>query len=293
MSELSQYIVNGVAVGCLYAVIALGMVMINNVTGVANLAQGDFAMVGALVAFSLYRLGVPLAIAALLATLIVAALGALFYQVGIRRILRSSYLILIVSTIGMSAIFEGAAFVAWGTDTVPFPQFITGAGLDLAGVHVPAQQLLAVGAIAVLTAAVALFFSRTVLGKALYASADNPLAARLVGISPARMGLLAFAVGAGISAFGGIMVAPTTSVTWNMGAALTIKAFTAVVIGGMTNVWGAVIGGFALAIVESLATAYLFSSYTQALTFAILVVALVVRSFPFARLRLQLGNARR
>jgi branched-chain amino acid transport system permease protein len=293
MSEPLQYVVNGIAVGCLYAVIALGMVMINNVTGVANLAQGDFAMVGALVTFGIYKLGVPLPLAAVFATLVVAGLGAAYYQIGIRRILRAGYLILIVSTIGMSAIFEGAAFVAWGTDTVPFPQFITGSGIDAAGVHVPAQQLLAMGAIALLTLAVALFFSKTVLGKALYASADNPLAARLVGISPARMGLLAFALGAGISAFGGILVAPTTAVTWNMGALLTIKAFTAVVIGGMHNVWGAVLGGFALAIAEALATAYLFSSYTQALTFGILIVALVVRSLPFARLRLQIANARR
>jgi branched-chain amino acid transport system permease protein len=293
MSELLQYIVNGIAVGCLYSVIALGMVMINNVTGVANLAQGDFAMVGALATFGLYKAGLPLPIAAVLATLLVAALGAGYYQVGLRRILRAGYLILIVSTIGMSAILEGAAFVIWGTDTVPFPQFIGGAGIDFAGVHVPSQQVLTVCAIAALTLAVALFFSKTMLGKALYASADNPLAARLVGISPARMGLLAFALGAAISAFGGILVAPTTSVTWNMGALLTIKAFTAVVLGGMTSVWGAVAGGFVLAIAESLATAYFLSSYTQALTFGILVAALVVRSLPFARWRLRIANARR
>lgn len=290
MAEFAQYLVNGVAVGCLYAVVALGMVMIHNVTGVANLAQGDFAMVGALATFGLWRLGVPLPVAAAIATLLVAALGCAFYQLGIRKILRSSYLMLIVSTIGMSAVCEGSAFIAWGTDTVPFPTFVGGAGIDIGGVHVPAQQLLAVAAIVILTSAVAVFFTRTTIGKALYASADNPLAARLVGISPAQMGLLAFGLGAGISAFGGIVVAPTTAVTWNMGAILTIKAFTAIVIGGMTSVWGAVAGGFALAIVESLATAYISSSYGQALTFGVLILALVVRALPFARLRLRLNG---
>jgi branched-chain amino acid transport system permease protein len=290
MAEFSQYVINGIAVGCLYAVVALGMVMIHNVTGVANLAQGDFAMVGTLATFGLWRLGLPLPLAAAAATLLVAALGCTFYQLGIRKILRSSYVMLIVSTIGMSAVCEGAAFIAWGTDTVPFPSFVLGSGLDIAGMHVPAQQLLAVAAIVILTAAVALFFTRTTIGKALYASADNPLGARLVGISPARMGLLAFGLGAGISAFGGIVVAPTTAVTWNMGAILTIKAFTAIVIGGMTSVWGAVAGGFALAIVESLLTAYVSSSYGQALTFGLLIAVLVARALPLARLRLRMNQ---
>jgi branched-chain amino acid transport system permease protein len=287
--QLAQYLVSGITQGSIYALVALGFVTIYNVTGIINFSQGEFVVIGALLAITalqptaLFRgqlvvaLGLPLPLAALVGVAGAVAVGLLLYRLGIQPARGASTLSQIVVTIGASIILRGLVLLAWGTDPFRLPAFTPGPPLRVAGAVVTLQSLWVVGLTGLTVLGLYLFFQFTLLGKALRASAANAGAARLMGIDTRHMGLLAFALSAGISALAGVVIAPITFMTYDRGLMLALKGFVVAIAGGMTSPFGAVLAGLALGVIEGLAAGLLSSGYKDAVTFVVLFVVLLVR----------------
>lgn len=287
--QLAQLIVSGITQGSIYALVALGFVTIYNVTGIINFSQGEFAVIGAFIAITvaqkvaLFRgqmevsLEWPLPVAVVVGVVGAVLVGVLLYRLGIQPARRASVLSQIVVTIGASIALRGLALLVWGTDPYRIPPFTVGKPFRLLGAVLTRQSLWVMGLTAVAVVGLYLFFQYTLIGKALRASAANPGAARLMGINTRRMGLLAFALSAGLGALGGIVITPATFMTYDRGLMLALKGFVAMIMGGLTSPFGAVAGGLLLGVVESLAAGLISSGYKDAFTFAVLFVVLLVR----------------
>ena len=291
MIEFLQITLGGVLVGAAYGCVALGLYLVFRVTGVINLAQGAFCVLAALLTWSLQTsLGwppVPSALAAVAATAVIGTLiGALCFVPGLARLSNGNMLML---SAGVLTAMQGALQVVWGTQPFALNPFVDGAPLRLAGLTLPIQALFVIATSG--TAAVLLFLAltRTAPGRALRACAENPLAARLVGVSVARMTLLSYTLAAGLTAIAGVVIAPTTSLQFDTGRLFTTSAFIAVIIGGLGSFSGAIVGGLLLGIVGQLATAYISSLFGTAITLILLLAVLVLRPSGLIRA----GRARR
>jgi branched-chain amino acid transport system permease protein len=293
--ELIQFLLSGIVVGSIYALIALGFVTIYNVTGIINFAQGEFAVYGAFVAIALFQpvnlisgnvqldLGVPLLLAALLAVVVTTLLGLLLYRLGIQPARKASILTMIIITIGAAFVFRGLALLVWGTDPYRLPAFTPGPPYRIFGAIMTRQGVWVIAVTAVLLILLYAFFNYTVTGKALRACAINPGAARLMGIPIKRMALLAFGLSAAVTAIAGIVIAPATFMVYDRGLILSLKGFVAATMGGMSNPAGAVAGGLLLGILEAFGAGLLSSGYRDAISFIVLFIVLAVRLGGFMR----------
>ena len=276
--QLLQYLVSGLTTGAIYALIALGFVTIHNVTGVINFAQGESAMLGALLLVSLRgSLGLPLVPAFLLAVVLVALVGVAMHRLVIRPARNASPITLIIITIGASIAIRGAALVIWGTDSYPLPAFSPGPPIRLGGAMLRTQSLWVLGMMLASVLGLYLFFQRTLLGKALRACAVNRLAARLMGINQDQMAALSFALGGALGGVAGAVIAPITYATYDMGAMLGLKGFVAAIIGGLTSMPGAVAGGLLLGVLETAGAGLISSGAKDAIAFGILLLVLLIR----------------
>ena len=273
--QLLQYLVTGITNGSIYALMALGFVVIYSVTSVINFAQGEFAMLGALMAVSLIAAGLPQGLALVGAVIGVGIFSALLYRVGLRPARDASPLVLIIITIGAALAIRGAALVVWGTDPYQMAPFTAGSPLQVGGAVVRLQSVWVLGTTLVLQPLLHLFFTRTMLGRSLRACAVNRLAARLMGIRTDRMALLAFGLSGAVGALGGVIIAPIIFATYDMGLMLSLKGFVAAVMGGMVNYPAAVAGGFLLGILESLGAGFISSGYKDAIAFIALFIILL------------------
>jgi branched-chain amino acid transport system permease protein len=269
---LAQYVASGLVIGGIYALIALGFVIVFSVSRVVNLAQGELVMLGALGMVSAQGAGLPLAGALMLTVVAVAAVGALLQRVALHPLRHAPPLAALILTIGASIALRGGALVAWGTDPFPLPAFSTGPPFRLGGAVVGRQALWVLGAAAVVFAALWLFFQRTYAGAAMRACAASPRGARLMGIRVDRMVLLAFALAGALGAVAGAVIAPITYATYDMGLMLGLKGFVAAVLGGLVSPPGAIAGGFLLGVLESLAAGLVSSAYKDAVGFVVLIV---------------------
>src|SRR5579875_2262702 len=269
VSLLPQLILTGLTVGSIYALVALGFVLIYNVTGILNFAQGEFSMLGALLCATLlgWHLSLPLA----------ALVAAAMERLTIEPAFGSHPLTLIIITFGVSMAFRGLSLMIWGADPYTLPEFTPGPALQLLGGVLVRQAMWAIGLSIAVVLGLFLFFSRSVPGAAVRACADNAFACRLLGISPRRMSLVAFTLSAGLGAVAGIVIAPITGATYDMGLSLGLKGFVAAVIGGLTNAPAAVVGGYLVGLIESLTTGYLTPGYSGAITFLVLLLVLVIQ----------------
>jgi branched-chain amino acid transport system permease protein len=252
-------------------------VVIYNVTGVVNFAQGEFAMTGAVVAVTLVGLGVPLPLAALGGVIAAALVGLVVWYVGLRGAARASLVVQVIVTIGVSIALRGVVLLAFGPAAKPLPAFSPGGAISLGAATVTPQQLWIAGIVVVLMGALWLLFERTRLGAALLAASLNREAARLMGIDPLRAGAVAFALGAALAGVAGVAIAPITLVSYDMGLSLGLKGFVAAVLGGIVSVPGAVVGGLLLGVLESVGAGVLSSGWRDAIAFAILIAVLLVR----------------
>ncbi len=276
---MAPIIVGGLLQGSVFAIVALGFALVYRVTGVINLAQGAFCIVGALAMYTFQvTLGWPAPLAALAAilgtTLFGAVLGAATFVPALARLPTSSMLML---TAGVLTLIEGLVLVVWGSDPYDLPSFSGEAPVTILGVRMPTQGFWIAGIAVAVIVALWYLLSRTLLGKELRACAENPLAARLMGIDVPRMTLLSFALAAMIGAAGGIAVAPIGSLQFNSGQVFTIYGFIAVAIGGMGSFIGAVVGGLILGVAEQLAAGYVSSLFSNGLAVILLLVTLVFR----------------
>lgn len=276
-SQLLQLLFSGLTLGSIYSLIALALVTTFNITGVLNLAQGEFLALGALLAASLSAAGLPLAAAFIIAVALVTLLSGLVERATIYPARGASGLTLIIITIGLSISLRGLALLIWGTDPVALPPFSKGAPLAVGGATIGLQSLWIFGLVAVTLAGLFAFFELTYQGKAVRACVINRTAARLVGINPATMSLLAFAGSGAIGAAAGIFIAPVTLATYDMGFMLGVKGFVAAAIGGMYSISGAVLGGIILGILEVYFAGLVSSGLKDALALVVLLAVLMLR----------------
>jgi len=273
-----QYLVAGLTYGSIYAVVAIGFNIIYNATGVINFAQGEFVMLGGMIAVSLHRFApLPVAIAGAVAA--TAAVGALVELTCVRWLTRPSVLRLIVITIGVAILLREAALFAWGEGVRSLPYF-TGdevTALSFHGVSVSPQALWVLGTTALTVAMLAFFFGHTMLGREMRACAANRDAAALCGIPTRNLVTLAFVLSAAIGALAGCVVSPITYTSYAIGGALAIKGFTVAILGGLGNGAGAVAAGLLLGMLESLSVSVLPTAYKDVVTLTILLAILFVR----------------
>jgi branched-chain amino acid transport system permease protein len=282
-----QLVIDGVRGGSIYALMALGFVVVYSVTGVINFAQGEFVMLGAMICLSVYGLDLPLPpvaklIASILAgVLLTTLIGIIVERTTIYPARRSPTVTLIIITIGVTITLRAGALLVWGADPYVLPAFSTLALEDhifrFSGIIVQAQSLWIWGTLIVVLILLYLFLERTIMGKALRACAVNRRAAQLMGISPSRMSLLSFAIAAALGAVGGIVLGPVTRPIYDMGLMLGLRGFVAAIMGGLVSVPGAVVGGLLLGVIENVAAGVTDPTFKSVISFVILIVILLVR----------------
>jgi branched-chain amino acid transport system permease protein len=277
-SQILQYVLSGITVGSIYAIIALGFTLIYNATGIINLAQGEFVMLGSMFAvFILAATHVPLIAAIPIAIVLVSVVGIILGKSAVQRLQKASPISLIIITVGASIFLRGCAMLLWGKDALPMPAFSSGDSVIIGGAAIIPQSLWIFGITALMVVAVYLFYERTILGKAMKASAVNKLGARLVGINVNSMVVWAFGISAGLGAVGGAIIAPITMASYDMGTMLGLKGFCAAIFGGLGSGGGAIAGGIILGVLESLGAGLISSAYKDAIAFVVLLLILFVR----------------
>jgi branched-chain amino acid transport system permease protein len=275
--ELLQYLLSGVTVGAVYALVALGFTLIYNASDVVNFAQGEFVMLGGMITFFAWQAGVPLPLAALLAILAAATIGVLLNKLAIEPARGAPVASLIIITIGASIFLRGSAQLVFDKQLHRFPSLSGDDPLRIFGATMLPQGLWVIaGAVAVFLA-LWLFFARTLTGKAVLATANNRIAASLVGINPNHMMTLSFAVSAAIGALAGVLVTPITLTSYDLGVAMALKGFAAAMLGGMGVPAGALVGGLLLGLIEALTAGYVSSVYKDAVAFVLILVILFAR----------------
>jgi len=274
---LAQYLATGLTVGAVYALVALGFSIIYNASGVINFAQGEFVMIGGMSAVSLVATGLPLAIAVPLAVAATALAGLALERLAIAPARGAPVVTLIIITIGASIFLRGLATIVWDKKLHALPAFSGERPIELLGATVVPQSLWVIGATLGVVAALWWFFGRTRLGKAMIATAHNRLAAQLVGINVRHVLALAFGLSAALGALAGILVAPITLTSYDVGVMLGLKGFAAAILGGLGSGPGAVAGGLLLGVLESLSAGYVSSAYKDVIAFVILLGVLFVR----------------
>ncbi len=275
--QLLQFLLTGITNGAIYALMAVGFVVIYNVTGILNFAQGEFAMIGAMVAATLVKAGAPMAVAMLAAVLCGTLVGILMERLAIHPARSAGALTKIIITIGTAIAIRGSALLIWGTEGQAMPAILPGGPIRVAGASLQVQALLVILLSLLAVWGLHLFFNKTIIGMAVRASVMNGMAARLMGIPPARMSMLAFAISAGIGALGGVLLAPIQTAIYDMGLMLGMKGFVAAVLGGLTNAPASILGGFVLGTLESLSAGLISSAYRDAIAFLLLIMMLFVR----------------
>ena len=277
-SQVVQYILSGLTVGCIYALIALGFNIIYNVTEVINFAQGEFAVWGGLaMVLAVQSLNLPLIVNFAIAVAVVSGIGALINLLTIRPLKNPTVLTMIMVTIAVSITLKGLAMFIFGKDSFALDPFSSGPPVRVWGAYVFRQSLWVLGITLSLVVVLTYFFQKTILGKAMSACADNPMAAGLVGISVKRMVLVSFAMSAALGAVGGIIITPITLMEFDRGPMLALKGFGAAIMGGLGNFYGAVIAGFVLGLLESFGTGFISSSYKDAIALIVLLAVLFVK----------------
>ncbi|PZR89387.1 MAG: branched-chain amino acid ABC transporter permease [Stutzerimonas stutzeri] len=277
MPELLQYLLSGVTVGAVYALVALGFTLIYNASDVVNFAQGEFVMLGGMITFFAWQAGIPLPLAALLAILAAATIGVLLNKLAIEPARGAPVASLIIITIGASIFLRGSAQLVFDKQLHRFPSFSGDDPLRVFGATMLPQGLWVIAGAVAAFLALWLFFARTLTGKAVLATANNRIAASLVGINPNHMMTLSFAVSAAIGALAGVLVTPITLTSYDLGVAMALKGFAAAMLGGMGVPAGALVGGLLLGLIEALTAGYISSVYKDAVAFVLILVILFAR----------------
>ncbi len=277
LSQVAQYLVSGLTLGSVYGMIALGFTLIHNATGIVNFAQGEFVALGALIALSCARAGLPMPLAVLTAVAAVTLVGAALERGAIRPARSASVISLIIITIAASILLRGLAMWIWGPDALPMRPFSGQRPILLGQASILPQHLWIIGIVLATMLGLWALGERTQVGKAMRACAMNREAALLVGIPASRMVMLSFALSAMLGGLAGAIVAPLAMGQYNMGIMLGLKGFASAILGGMGNPVGAVLGGLLLGTLESLGAGLLWSGLKDAIAFGIMLVVLVAR----------------
>ncbi|MBF4510795.1 MAG: branched-chain amino acid ABC transporter permease [Aeromicrobium sp.] len=276
-SELLQLVIAGLKNGSIYALLALGFTIVYAATNVINFAQGEFYMLGGMLAvFAFSGLNVPLVAAVALAVVTVAGIGALFERLAIRPRKDADPMALIIITVGGSLVFASVARHLFGSDALPLPEFTPGPSFVFAGAAIERQTIWIWVIVTATVIGLTLLYNRTRLGRAMRACMENREAARLMGIDTARVVMVSFALAAALGALAGVAVTPLTSTRFDIGAGIAVKGFAAAILGGLGSPLAAVAGGLLLGLIEQAVIPF-SSVLKDVVALAVLLLVLFVR----------------
>lgn len=273
-SEFMQFLFSGITLGATYALVALGFSIIYNASHVINFAQGEFLMLGGMSTVFLSALGLPMPVAVLLAVALTCVVGLMLERFAVGQAKGADVVPLIIITIGASIFIRGIVQWLLGKEYHSVPAFSGNEPINIAGATVLPQSLWVLGVSFVIVLLLMFFFNRTLLGKAIIGTAYNPMAAKLMGINTRFVLLISFGLSALLGAVAGIVVAPITLTSYDVGILLGLKGFVAAVLGGLGKANGAIVGGLILGIVEAMAAGYLSSEYKDAVPFVLIMLIL-------------------
>ncbi len=268
--------INGITLGAIYALVALGFNLVYRTVNVLDFAQGDKVVLGGLVALSLVNRHVPLALVFVLVTVGGLLAGVLYHNLVVRPSLRRGPDAAIVATVGALLVMSSGHILIFGATAMPFPN-IVGGTVKLGRSDVQAQDFVVWAVVAAVVAAVGLFLSRSRYGKAMVASAADPMAAGAVGIDVRKTRAIAAAGAFSLAALAGVLIAPITLAGGVVGPALTLKGFTAAILGGLSSTYGVVAGALLLGLFETVVGVHVAFAYRDPLVFAVLILTLLIR----------------
>src|SRR3990170_3327267 len=274
MNQFLTYLLSGVALGSSFALIGSGFVVVHRVTRVVNFTQGTLAVFGGLISYSLAGRLLPAGIGEIVTVLACAVIGLVFGVIAIGR-RGTPPLISLLVTLGLSIFSAAVMILFWGQDPVS-PPGLTGS-VELLGVRLDAQRILVVGVALVAFIALGFFFDRTDIGRGLTASASNPRAARLVGIDVRTMGLVAFAIAGALGGLAGVLIAPSTALSFYSDLPFALSGFAAAVFGGLVSPWRTFFGALLLGVTGQFVAGYLNGSFQTQIALLMMLVVMIVR----------------
>ncbi len=274
-----NYLINGISLGSVYAIIALGYTMVYGIAKMLNFAHGDVIMVGGYMAFCATNyLGWPAIPSILLAIVVCTALGIIIERLAYKPLRQATSLAVLITAIGVSYFLQNAALLIWSSNTKVFPDLIPISNVVIGDVQITGSAIVTVIACVVIMITLTLFTTKTKLGKAMRAVSEDKDAAQLMGINVNSTISVTFAIGSGLAAIAGVLLCsayPTLSPT--TGSMPGIKAFTAAVFGGIGSIPGALLGGILLGVIEIFGKAYISTQLSDAIVFAVLIIVLIVK----------------
>jgi branched-chain amino acid transport system permease protein len=278
--EFLSYLISGISLGSVYAIIALGYTMVYGIAKMLNFAHGDVIMVGGYISFcAMNYLGLPSVVSVLLAMVVCTVLGVLIEGLAYKPLREAGSLAVLITAIGVSYFLQNAAQLIWSPTPKVYTPVVDGNLSILGGrLAIPMVSLVTVAACLIIMVALTLFTSRSKLGKAMRACSEDKAAAQLMGINVNRTISMTFAIGSALAAVAGVLLCssyPTLQPT--TGSMPGIKAFTAAVFGGIGSIPGAFLGGILLGIIEAMAKAYISTNLANSIVFAVLIIVLLVR----------------
>ncbi|MBO6149024.1 MAG: branched-chain amino acid ABC transporter permease [Lachnospiraceae bacterium] len=277
--DFLSYFINGLGLGSVYAIIALGYTMVYGIAKMLNFAHGDVIMVGAYVAFfAVNSFHLPLIPSTLLSVLICAILGVVVEGLAYRPLRSASSLSVLITAIGVSYFLQNAAQLLWSSAPKVFPSVFPSGGIALGDSTVSYLTIITIAVCVLVMACLTAFINKTSTGRAMRACSEDKGAAALMGINVNRIISITFAIGSGLAAVAAILLSATyPSISPTLGAMPGIKAFTAAVFGGIGSIPGAFLGGLLLGVIEIFAKAYLSTQLSDAIVFAVLIVVLLIK----------------
>lgn len=277
-TQTLQFVFSGITNGAIYGLIALGFTIIYNATEVINFAQGELVMLGGMVMIALsHGTNIPIPMGFALSVVIVTIVGALFERLAIRPVKNPTHIVIIIITVGVSILLRGIAMFVWGKSTLSSRPFSHVQPLHIGHATLDPQSLWILGITFGILLLLQIFYQKTITGKAMRACAFNRRAAGLVGIPTQKMVLFSFMLSAALGAAAGVVIAPITMCSYDMGTMLGLKGFCAAVLGGLGSSLGSVLGGFTLGILESLGAGFISSGLRDAIAFILLLGVLFIR----------------
>ncbi|MAF33571.1 MAG: branched-chain amino acid ABC transporter permease [Desulfobacterales bacterium] len=276
LTDVIQAIFAALPVGCIYALVALGVALIYNATNIINFAQGEFVMLGGMSMVTLYgEMHVPIYLSIFASVAIATIIGMALMKVAYRPGKNTSLIIVLIITIGASLFISGSAMHIWDADIHRFPAFSGEKPIVFLGAAIVPQSLWVIGLTFLLVISLVCYFQFTIHGKAMKACALDRTAAGLLGIKVKRMVLISFAMSSALGALAGIIMTPLTMIDYSGGMLLAIKGFSAAMLGGMGSFVGAVIGGFVFSFLESFTATFVSGSFKELVTFIVIINVLL------------------
>ncbi|TCS82356.1 branched-chain amino acid transport system permease protein [Muricomes intestini] len=275
------YLINGISLGSVYAIIALGYTMVYGIAKMLNFAHGDVIMIGCYVVFTMTSgLQFNPLLSVLISVVVCTVLGIVVEKVAYKPLRKASPLAVLITAIGVSYLLQNIALLVFGADTKSFSSIITLPALKLAGgkLSISSVAIVTVVTCVIIMAGLMLFIKKTKAGRAMLAVSEDKDAAQLMGVNVNGTISLTFAIGSGLAAIAGVLLCSAyPTLTPYIGSMPGIKAFTAAVFGGIGSIPGAFIGGILLGIIEVLGRAYISSQLSDAIVFAVLIIVLLVK----------------